>query len=385
MKSERPTIRCIIEKSKKRKDGLFPLYILVTWKFKRAKESTGIYLSEKDFKKESFKTVKTLTKRLFDLETRVNELLLDGRDFTPSDVLSVSICKKPQVIISELCRIKKLAPKTVEGYFSTLKVLKFYFGDFYLNELTLSKIQGFARTIRVAPSTMAFYLKNLKSTLNFAVERGYIKENVMQNWSHKRDGYKDREKPRSRSKFEISEFVKIWKSKREECIGIWLSGYYFNGLALTDLISVNWSKIYPRFIEDGEFYSFIIERKKTKEVAHIMCPVTPLTKDLKEFLSSEPWKKHRFYSQYINLKLKKIDPTLTYYQCRHSFASLLVSTRTPLNTIASMLGRSVNGLSTYIHRVTEDETLAAASKALIDDEVVVSLEDEIEVFEKLVE
>lgn len=384
MKTDRPTLKVIIDTTKKRKsDDKCPIFIQVTWKGNRAKEKAG-FLTEKEFKKHSYKANKTLMRRIREIDRRIEELSLDGGFDPLSKVFGKDYT--PFKIISELCRIKKLTPKTIEGYFSTLKVLKFYFGeDFSLNELTLSQIQGFARTIRVAPSTMAFYLKNLKSTLNFAAERGYVKENVMRSWKHKREGYKDREKPRSRSKYEISEYVKRWKEKREECIGIWLAGYYFNGLALTDLISVNWSSVEPRFIEDGEYYSFIVERKKTKEVAHIMCPVTSLTKDLKEFLDGEPWKKHRFYSQYINLKLKKIDKTLTYYQCRHSFASLLVSTRTPLNTIASMLGRSVNGLSTYIHRVTEDETLAAASKALIDDEVVVSIEDEIEVFEKLVE
>lgn len=86
----------------------------------------------------------------------------------------------------------------------------------------------------------------------------------------------------------------------------------------------------------------------------------------------------------MNKLLKKTDPTLTYYQCRHSFASLLVGSRTPLNTISSLLGRSVNGLSAYIHRVTESETLAKASRALIDEEIEVSPEDEEAVFDEFI-
>lgn len=384
MKTDRPTIKVIIDTTKKRKcDDKCPIFIQVTWKGNRAKEKAG-FLTEKEFKKHTYKTNKTLLKRIREIDRKIDELSLDG-GFDPLSKVFGKDSKTPFIIMTELFRIKKLSPRTCEGYMSTLKVLKFYFGeDFKLDELTLPQVQGFARTIRVSPSTMAFYLKNLKSTLNFSVERGYLKENVMKNWKHKKEGYRDREKPRSRTKDDIKNFVKRWREKREECIGIWLAGYYFNGLALIDLISVNWSSVEPRFIDDGEYYSFNLERKKTKEVAHIMCPVTELSKDLKGFLETEPWKKHRFYSQYINVKLKKIDKTLTYYQCRHSFASLLVSSRIPLNTIAAMLGRSVNGLSTYIHRVTEDETLAAASKALIDDEVVVSLEDEVEVFEGLI-
>lgn len=66
--------------------------------------------------------------------------------------------------------------------------------------------------------------------------------------------------------------------------------------------------------------------------------------------------------------------------------SLLVASHTPLNTIASMLGRSVNGLSTYIHRVTEPSVLSEASKALLvfDEEIEVFPEDEEAVFDEFI-
>lgn len=385
MKTDRPTVKVIIDTTKERKsDGKCPIYIQVTWKGARVKEKAG-FLTEKEFKKRSYKTDRALMKRLKEIDRRIDELSLDG-GFEPLSKVLRSPSLTPVKIISELCRVKRLSFRTCEGYMTTHRVLQSYFGeDYKLEELTLPQIQGFARTIRVSPSTMAFYLKDLKSVLGYAAERGYIKENPMEKWKFKGDGFRDREKPRSRTSYEIKEYVKIWNKTKEESIGIWLSGYYFNGLSLVDLMAVDWSSVEERFIGDGMYYSFNIERKKTKEVAHIMTPVTPLTKELLEFLKTEPWKGHSYYSAYINSKLKKIDKTLTYYQCRHSFASLLVGSRTPLNTIAAMLGRSVNGLSTYIHRVTEEETLAAASKALIDEEMVSTMEDELTVFEELIE
>ena len=38
--------------------------------------------------------------------------------------------------------------------------------------------------------------------------------------------------------------------------------------------------------------------------------------------------------------------------------------KAPLNTIASMLGRSINGISVYIERITESESLASAAEML---------------------
>lgn len=391
MTAERPTVRCIIEKSKLRKDGKYPLYILVTWKFKRSKEATGIYLTEKDYKKGSYKTVKTLSKRLYEIDLRVSELLSEGRDFTPSDVLAVVREKSPHIIISEMCRIKKLSPRTSSGYMTTHRSLQGYFGeDYRLSSLSLPDIQGYARTLRVSPSAMAFYLKDLKSLLGYAKDRGYIKENVMDKWKFKADGFRDREKPKSRSIYDIKDYVKRWRNEKgdlKEALGIWLSGFYFCGIALVDLMEVDWDSVEEKFIGDGMYYSFTIGRKKTKEVAFITTPVTDITKNLLSFLRTKPWKNRRHYSAFINRNLKKIDPTLTYYQCRHSFASLLVASRTPLNTIASLLGRSVNGLSTYIHRVTEKEVLSKASSVLttIEEEYGVDFEMEGEVFESLIE
>lgn len=387
MKTDRPTLKVVIDKSKIRKsDGLAPVFIQVTWKGKRVKEGTGIYLDPKEFKKRSYSSNKTLMRRFREIDRRIDELSSDG-GFDPLSRVFRNETKSTKMIISELCRVKRLSFRTSEGYMTTHRVLQSYFGeDYTLSGLTLPAIQGFARSVRVSPSTMAFYLKDLKSLLGYAKERGYLKENPMEGWRFKGDGYRDREKPRSRGMEEIREYARRWRKTGDLALGIWLSGFYFNGLALVDLVSVDWDNVEESFIEGGWYYQFTVERRKTREVAHVTTPVTALTKDLLSFLRTRPWKGHgyRYFSSHVNKLLKKTDPTLTYYQCRHSFASLLVGSRTPLNTISSLLGRSVNGLSAYIHRVTESETLAKASRALIDEEIEVSPEDEEAVFDEFI-
>ena len=387
MKTDRPTLKVVIDKSKIRKsDGLAPIFIQVTWKGKRAKEGTGIYLDPKEFKKRSYSSNKTLMRRLREIDRRIDELSSEG-GFDHLSRVFRDETKSTRMIISELCRVKRLSFRTSEGYMTTHRVLQSYFGeDYTLSGLTLPAIQGFARTVRVTPSTMAFYLKDLKSLLGYAKESGYVKENPMEGWRFKKDGFRDREKPRSRGMEEIREYVRRWRKTGDLALGIWLSGFYYNGLALVDLVSVDWDNVEESFIDGGWYYQFTVERRKTREVAHVTTPVTALTKDLLSFLRTRPWKGHgyRYFSSHVNKLLKKTDPTLTYYQCRHSFASLLVGSRTPLNTISSLLGRSVNGLSAYIHRVTESETLAKASRALIDEEIEVSPEDEEAVFDEFI-
>ena len=388
----RPTVHVYTDKTKKRKsDGMVPLNIVVTYKGKRVKEATGIHVTESEFRKGEYRTNRTLSKRLREIDQRIDDLLSDG-GFDPLSKVLRSPVLTPFKVISELCRVKRLSQRTYEGYITTLHSLQDYFGeDFTLSELTLPKIQGYARAVRVSPPTMAFYLKDLKSLLGYAKERGYLRENVMERWRFRGEGFRDREKPRSRSVEDIKGFVKTWRTTKDrrvrESLGIWLAGFTFCGMALVDLIEVEWGEVEERFIGDGLYYSFTIDRRKTKETAFVTVPVTDLSRDLLAFLRTRPWVGRSRYTSYINTCLKLTDRTLTYYQCRHSFASLLVASRTPLNTIASMLGRSVNGLSTYIHRVTEPSVLSEASKALLvfDEEIEVSPEDEEAVFESLIE
>lgn len=387
----RPTVHVYTDKTKKRKsDGLVPLNIVVTYRRKRVKESTGIYVTEKEFRKGAYRTNRALSKRLREIDQRIDDLLSDG-GFDPLSKVLRSPVMTPAKIISEMVRVKRLSVRTHSGYLTALHSLQDYFGeDFTLSSLTLPSIQGYARAVRVSPPTMAFYLKDLKALLGYAKERGYVRENVMERWRFRGEGFRDREKPRSRSVEEIKGYVKLWRTSGDrrvrESLGIWLSGFTFCGMAIVDLMAVDWSGVEGRLIGDGYYYSFTINRRKTKETAFITVPVTDLSRDLLSFLKTVPWAGRSHYPSYVNACLKLTDRTLTYYQCRHSFASLLVASRTPLNTIASMLGRSVNGLSTYIHRVTEPSVLSEASKALLvfEEGPEVTKEEEVSVFEELV-
>ena len=88
---------------------------------------------------------------------------------------------------------------------------------------------------------------------------------------------------------EIREYVRRWRKTGYLALAVWLSGFYYNGLALVDLVSVDWDNVEESFIDGGWYYQFTVERRKTREVAHVTTPVTALTKDLLSFLRTRPW------------------------------------------------------------------------------------------------
>lgn len=384
MKTNYPTVKVLIDKTKKKSDGTYPLYINVTWKYTRAKESTGLSLSEKDFKKGVYKTNRDLKKRLVEIDTNISELMSLNKDFTAKQCLGfVQYKTDPIYVLRDMERLKKIEYNTSRNYIVMINSLKSYFGeDFLLSDLTLPKIQGYARTMNVKPSTMCSYLKKLSALLTYSVERGFLKENVIEKWRFKSDGYKAVDKPKSRSRADVTYYIKVFETtnnkKIKEVIGIWLSGYYFNGLALKDLLSVDWNNIDEVIINNKVYYHFLTNRSKTKEIANIMTPKYSLTEELVEMLKSEPWKRCslKSYCDYIRRNLKLIDKTLTYYQCRHTFCSMMVQSKNPINTIAAMMGRSVNGISAYIQKISENETLSRAADALQYTEILDNPGDE---------
>lgn len=371
MKTNRPIVK-IVKQNRKRADGTFPIYIHVNWRGTRANEATKINLSEKDFKSGLYRT-KSVKKRLSEIEDRIDELMSERKPFTANDCLDKPDVKtNPIKVLSELSSLKKLGPRTIKCYSVTIKSLKKYFGDcFSLSDLTLHQIQGWARYTKLKPSTTFNYLKRVKSLLQFCVERGYLVENVMSGWNFRAEGYKAIDKPKSRTRSDISEIIKHFENGNEAA-GIWLSGYFFCGLALTDLCRVDWKKVERTFIEGAYYFTTKIYRKKTNEVASIVTPIFPLTEKLYSFLLTEPWKgfSEKQYDAYIYKRLQKIDKKLSYYQCRHSFCSMMVASGAPINSIASLMGRSVNGISAYVQRITENSTLAKATAALKRTEIL---------------
>ena len=362
MKTTEPTVKTALRGE--------TVVIKINWKATRAHESTGVKMTKKDFEKGLWKRNPTIRKRLNEIDDRITELMSERRPFTASDCLGkTSTGHSVDWILSDMVKVKKLEDNTVRNYRTAVNAFRHYFGeDFRLEDLTLDQIKGYARTIKVEPATMCCHLKCIKSLLNYAASRKYIKENVMKDWKYRLDGFRDRDKPKARTRAEVSVLIGRYETERDplmkEAVGVWLTGYYFNGLALVDLVRVDWDNIEEELIESRWYYKISLFRKKTRELASIMAPSIPITDSLVELMRTRPWKRYssvRNFNQYVNERLKKVLPNLTYYQARHTFCSMLVAAGTPLNVISAMMGRGVMGLTAYIERITESSALAKAA------------------------
>lgn len=143
-------------------------------------------------------------------------------------------------------------------------------------------------------------------------------------------------------------------------------------MALVDLMAYNWDQIEQIF--DGTQYAFTLtyNRRKTGQKATISTPCTPLTRLLLAFLQSRPWGKRNAasYGHYINAAFSNPSTPasirgITYYTARHSFCTALVNSNSvAINDIATLMGRSVNGIGTYIRQVTAAEHLVKATAHL---------------------
>lgn len=375
MKTLEPIIKIVLS-NKVRKDGKSPIYIHVNWKRTRAAEATGVYATKSTFSLQKNKP--SVRKRLREVEDRAYNLLSSGKPFTAKDCLSNVSSVSPVKVVLEMSHVKRLKKRTTDSYFTAVKSLNRMFQDFTLDSLTLPDIKGWARMSGLQPQTVCNYLKKLHSLYEYSLAAGYVRENPMKGWRFKADGYRFKDKPRARTRTEVSMITEafLFGGELSEAAGIWLSGYYFCGMALVDLVAQDWSSV-KKVHSSGEYYSFTYRRRKTMELATVMTPVFPITERLMGLLLTRPWEIHRSYMQYVNRRLNRILPGLTYYQCRHTFAKYMVERGVPLNIVCGMMGRSVNGIAAYVTRVSEPEMMAEAASKIRFTEIPPSPEEDL--------
>lgn len=76
MKTKSPVIRVVFDKTKRKKNGDIPLYILVTWRGTRAKESTKFFINESEI--DSFELPEIITNRIKELEKVSQKFINDS-------------------------------------------------------------------------------------------------------------------------------------------------------------------------------------------------------------------------------------------------------------------------------------------------------------------
>ncbi|MBR4505603.1 MAG: phage integrase SAM-like domain-containing protein [Bacteroidales bacterium] len=372
MKTKRPTVRVILATDKKR-DGMSPAQILVTWRG-RAKENTGHWLKKED----EWHSIPDIRERVNDIEASIDWLMQQGEEFTASECLNRRHQRKKTLedIARELEKQRKFSERTVINYKFAIKHWNDYFGDIPTERVTTSMLQGAAKNwLRTAKVGGVWQrLSTLKSLFNFGVEMGYLKNNPFQGWKFKSEGIRPPLNPKARSEDEINQIRAAWESGNEGA-GWWLACYRFCGLALVDLLRFDLNNLEIVKGKYSPYYVGHINRQKTNQEAKVITKKDDESDKLINFILEEkakyPKRNKRMWEKVINYQLSTLDftPKLTYYHARHSYATELINKNVPLNDLATLLGRNIQNIQTYIKQVQSTEHLVEVLS--VDDKIKV--------------
>ena len=360
MLTNRPTVRVILATDKKRPDGTMPYFILVTWRG-RAKEKTGCYGTTKT----GWRNYPDIRSRVNAIEARIDALIEGGGEFTAADCLRPAEGEKSGFlgVLTQLDRDRRFGTSTLKNYREAIRHLERSLPGVAMNQVTTDMLKGVAAewARNYKPAGVWCRLSCLRSLYNYAFEKDIIKVNPFKGWRFKGDGYKPTDNPKARSYQEVERLWDIWENTHSVWVGLWLACYTFNGLALCDLLRVDWEhlevKQYPQ-----SFYVGTINRQKTRQKVTIIAKVNNRSESLRD-LMIEVCKVKRdlhMWTKLTNFHLGQLEfnPKLTYYQARHTYATMLVNKSIPLNDIATLLGRNINNLGVYIKQVQATEHLA---------------------------
>jgi hypothetical protein len=160
----------------------------------------------------------------------------------------------------------------------------------------------------------------------------------------------------------------------EFALACFVLGYVMGGLAFVDLSNIKKSQIITKTINKGTYYTITgVVRQKTNRPVPIIFKKDMLVAPIMEYFlklegdhllpigchTGNPVKdRNRLYSveKSVNHHLRKVTGyDITYYACRHTYSSVYMSQEgaNPVH-LATMLGRSVNGIFRYVKTITRD-------------------------------
>ena len=182
----------------------------------------------------------------------------------------------------------------------------------------------------------------------------------------------------------------------------WLLGLLFAGLAPIDLCQLKLKDLQPKTIEGEDYYCVDIKRQKTNMEVHLrikantmysnvmirtllmfrngeyLLPVLDgvendrlkIYKKVSNFLSNHT-KNLREWAKEVNAEITKrnvenkdniplIPENITFYTYRHSFAQMYLAKGGNILNLASLLGRSMDTISTYVQQLSRDSDLVKA-------------------------
>ena len=338
-------------------------YIVVRWKGKTYRKATGV--------SGPTKTAWRHMPEVLDLLDHTETYLKDFKDWN-STVIDPWGERGPErhknqinEALMALARRRNFAIHTLKNYQRAVELYTERFGN---HIVSVDETKGWFKQLRgqFTNSSLWSYGICLKSLFTFGVKEGLLSGNPF-DWDLGREGYKSKKNPRARTSKEL-DVLREQFANGNIYAGIFLAGYTFCGLAMCDLLRLDWANLEVQRLGFQDFFVFTIERKKTNQAVKGVVKVNDESLKLQALMIEVTaiGKPVSYWTEKVNRQLGYLDfkPKLKYYECRHTYATDLIGTRAPLNVIASLLGKNVRGIETYIQLVNSNRVLADAVSVL---------------------
>ena len=342
-------------------------YFVVRWKGKAYWSSTG----ETGTTKYGWRKIPAVVDEFERIEAILAGFQGDGGQLSHLWDKTLPDGKKNALVslLESMAKVRRMSDHTVKNY---QRAIELYTEKFGTHCATTDEVQGWLKDLRsqFLNSTIWSYSVSLKSLFNYGIRTGVYNTNPF-HFDLGKQGYKPKRQPKARNSAEVWGLWQAWEEEKNIWAGIWLAGFTFCGLALADMLRVDWRNLPVRYFDGKRFFCFTIERKKTNQTAQVVVEATDRAEKLCWLMNEVTgWGMTcEALTEKLNRQLgylKGFKPKLTYYQARHTYATQLVRTKAPLNTIASLLGRNVRQIETYIQTVQSYEVLASEVSKLSD-------------------
>lgn len=374
------------------KDGTYPVKIVVTGNSKELRLDTGVSVKEDGWNPATRNAVNRRTASLLStLLTRAESTVLDLRERGLFDKLTTAQLRKaltaegpasPQRTFLEVCEQflrLKTGKRTREIYEATMKKVTAFDPEVTMEGITPNWLREFSVFLGGSVNGRAIHLRNIRAVCNYALD-----EELTQNYPFRKFKI-PREETRKRS-LPVDDLRALMAlddltPQEEEYRDMFLLIFYLVGINIADLAALTHDSLVDGRIEyrrakTGRLYSIKVEPEaqaiidKYQGEQHLLSPF-------------DRYSSYRDYNHRLNDALKKlgpvngkhrngvltrepINPELSTYWARHSWATIAASLDIPNETIAAALGHSYGNKVTAIYINFDEKKIDAANRSVLN-------------------
>lgn len=413
MKTLKPTLTIKLL-DKPNKDGLYPVVLRAQWNGP-AEKRTGVAIPKSAWSKKTRQVSSTypnakqlngiIIKAYNEALQRKIQLENSGYVFTVKDIFKQDTLDNwdeklnYHKLVDAMAKERNLSNGTYKAYVDNYHSLCRFFNKkiFNINELDDNAVKAYGRWMAdkgLRNSTIVERLYNICNVWNYAIGKKYvgIGANPFTFFNPRKyykadvtkkaitiDEYKEIERKLAglirKNKADMSPF--ITHTTDEFALAMYVLGYRFGGLAFVDMTNLRKEQVIRKESEGVEYYAFKdVRRQKTNHPVPILVKMDDITKPLMEYFMSTPGqyliplnchtgndvkddKIRTSISHTMNNHIRAITGMdITYYSCRHTFATSYVNAEgsNPAH-LAVLMGRSVNGIFRYVTELSSDHDI----------------------------